>query len=687
LTALSCATLHKIGINPTDVNIFLWFPYPEQLNLIILLIMLSSQRIINCPNSECEQPFNSVGDAICDRCHTPLIYRYLWATGNQAVEVPLGTKVADRYEVIKPQIWLDTQPALLPDIPPEIPNIVLPYLRLYSQHLHIPQAYGFTSLAVEDGDILLLENAPIDETGCIYPTITDSWQQASAIRQVYWLWQILQLWTPLSELAVAQSLLLPDNLCVQGWCIRLLELHPDTEKPTLQDLGDSWRNWVEVANTSICEQLNIIIELMCEPEIDLQIINTQLNQLLLTIAAESPLILTIAGATDTGTVIKHNEDACYPSHLQKIDSKLQARLSIICDGIGGHEGGEVASQLALQSLKLQMRALLVEIGEQTELLTPDLLHQQIESCLRVVNNVVWSRNDEQKRQGKERMATTLVMSLQIPQRVITYSDSEQELGNSHELYIAHIGDSRAYWITQNYCQLLTVDDDMVKREVGLGKSLYHQAVKKPEAKALTQALGTKEAEFLNFSIQRFIIEEDGILLLCSDGLSDRNLVEQSWQDYAIPVLTGDLDIEDATQELIKLANEKNGQDNISVVLTLCRVAKPSSMAIIPAPPAEIIAPQPLAVPDSDELIIPPSIEIDLTESSQALLDLNLSAEPVTPIKASRSKGLVLFTGLLVLLLGSSTLGLFAWWQLYPQSFQQVCRQLPQKVREFCPGRE
>ena len=289
-----------------------------------------------------------------------------------------------------------------------------------------------------------------------------------------------------------------------------------------------------------------------------------------------------------------------------------------------------------------MRALLVEIGEQTELLTPDLLSQQIESCLRVVNNVVWSRNDEQKRQGKERMATTLVMSLQIPQR-------REQLENSHELYVAHVGDSRAYWITQNYCQLLTVDDDMVKREVGLGKSLYRQALQIPEAKALTQALGTKEAEFLNFSIQRLIIEEDGILLLCSDGLSDRNLVEQSWQDYAIPVLTGDLDIEDATQELIKLANEQNGQDNISVVLTLCRVTKPPSMAIIPAPPAEIIPPQPLAVPDAEALIIAAPIETDLTTSSQALLDLSLTEAPTAPIKPSRGKGLVIFAGLLVIL--------------------------------------
>jgi protein phosphatase len=108
------------------------------------------------------------------------------------------------------------------------------------------------------------------------------------------------------------------------------------------------------------------------------------------------------------------------------------------------------------------------------------------------------------------------------------------------------------------------------------------------------------------------------------------------------------------------------------------------MAIIPAPPAEIIPPQPLAVPEAEALIIAATIETDLTASSQALLDLSLTEAPLKP---SRSKGLVLLAGLLVLLLGSTTISLFAWWQLSPQSFSQVCRQLPQKVRELCPGRE
>jgi protein phosphatase len=56
------------------------------------------------------------------------------------------------------------------------------------------------------------------------------WTQASAVRQVYWLWQILELWTPLEELGVASSLLVPDNLRVEGWRLRLRELYTDAVK-------------------------------------------------------------------------------------------------------------------------------------------------------------------------------------------------------------------------------------------------------------------------------------------------------------------------------------------------------------------------------------------------------------------------------------------------------------------------
>jgi protein phosphatase len=108
------------------------------------------------------------------------------------------------------------------------------------------------------------------------------------------------------------------------------------------------------------------------------------------------------------------------------------------------------------------------------------------------------------------------------------------------------------------------------------------------------------------------------------------------------------------------------------------------MAIIPAPPAEIVSPSPLAVADAETLIVSTLIETDLATSSQALLNLSLNEEATTPISPSKGKSWVLFVVFLLLLMGSTSVGLFAWWELYPQSFQQVCRQLPEKVRKFCP---
>lgn len=632
-----------------------------------------------------------MGDKLCASCQTPLVHRYLWATGSLSAQIPPGTKVADRYEVISQQIWLDTQPGLPPDVPEELPTEVIPYLRLYQEPLHLPQAYGFASnLEGDTTDILLLENVPIDDTGNIYPTIVEAWEQATAVRQVYWLWQILQLWTPLSELGFSRSLLVVDNLRVQGWCVRLLELYqtPADEKLSLQSLGECWQFWVASAKTSVAKGLQNIVQQMCETEIELEAINIQLNNLLLAAAAELPLVLKVAGSTDIGPIMAQNEDACYPNALSDLDEPLLSHLSIVCDGIGGHEGGEVASKLAVQSVKLQIRVLLAEVTEQTVFLPPELLQEQLEASLRVVNNVICARNNEQKRQGKERMATTIVMALQVPQRVQTSTGWQSN--NTHELYLANVGDSRAYWITRNYCQRLTVDDDVATREVRLAKSLYRKALLRPDASALTQALGTRDSESLRLKVQRFIVEEDGILLLCSDGLSDNNWVEQSWQDYAIPVLTGQLTVEDAVHNWINLANEKNGRDNTSVVLTYCRVSPEYLVPVTPALPEEIIEAEIQEEPEEQEELI------SFTESSQTLLDLDLdldmSEEPLTSPKIpptlikkpNRGKRLVMLGGVLALLVGGTSLGLFTWWQINPQGFQQICRQFPQKVQQLCP---
>jgi protein phosphatase len=309
-----------------------------------------------------------------------------------------------------------------------------------------------------------------------------------------------------------------------------------------------------------------------------------INDCLLTQAAALPLNVTIAGGTDPGKD-RHNEDSYYPAS-EELGQPLSKHLGIVCDGVAGHEGGEVASQMAVQSLQLQMQVLLQDIGQETEILTPTQSIEHIQAVLRVVNNFISSQNDEQNRQSRRRMATTLVMAMQLPQKVRTLKNSgEQGVGNSHEIYIAHVGDSRAYWITRSSCQLLTVDDDVAQREVQRGKSMPWQAAGRIDAGSLTQALGMKDSANLQPMAQRLMVIEDGVLLLCSDGLSDRRLVERSWSDYVPLILDGELPLDMAVAEWIEQARIDNGHDNASLVLMHCSVTPPK------VPEAEPIEPE------------------------------------------------------------------------------------------------
>ena len=640
--------------------------------------MISTQRIVYCTNPHCTDPVNTVGNRLCANCFTPIVYRYVWAVDTKKNNLESGEKVASRYEVISPQIWLDTQPIAIPETSEKLSRSVLPYLRLHQYQLHIPHIYGFTRLSPDSEDnILLLENAPINDKGSLYPAITDLWEHSTAVRQVYWLWQMLELWKPLSEFGVAGSLLIPENLRVQGWCVRLVELIENPNELSLQQLGQFWRPIVAISHTKVNSPLKKLVKQMCSGVVDFDTISSQLNQLLLSASAELPLTLRTFGITDKGEQLTRNEDNCFPSARDSKDDSLNNKVSIVCDGIGGHEGGEVASSLAVQSVKLQIRALLTEVTQATEIVSPDLLKQQIEASLRVVNNLICNANNQQKREKRERMATTLVMSVQIPQSITTTANWRSE--NACELYLASLGDSRAYWITRNYCQLLTVDDDVAKREVIHGRSLYRQALQRPDATALTQALGTKEGEFLHPQVRRFILEEDGILLLCSDGLSDNNLIEHYWRDYILPVVTGEISPQEAADSLIKLANQRNGHDNISVVITHCRVI-PDYLAIVSPKAADIEVLQGET----------PQEEPELAESSQALLDLRLSEdEPVneapTPVKKKQLRNpIVLLGGLLLFLLIGTAFGLLVWWVTNPKSFNTTCKRLPQEVRGVCP---
>jgi protein phosphatase len=506
-----------------------------------------------------------------------LMPRYLWAAEPQATWIPPDRLVEDRYHVITPQLWRDTKPQEPPEVLSPLPRQALAYAHLYQYKLHLPQLHGFCSLkrSGETIEIPLLDNIPIDSEGKLLPSLVEAWETATPLNQAYWLWQIIDLWAPLAGTGVLSSLVLMENLRVDGWCLRLCELIPDypsgNNKVTLSKLGTLWLQTLPPAAPAIVERLGVIFDKMQSEKASLRDVAGALNRIILEQTSKLPLMWRIAGGTDAGSVHQHNEDSYYPTPLELPQDPTGGKIAIICDGVAGHEGGEVASQMAVQLLKIQTQSLFADLMNSQQIVSPEQICNAISAIIRVVNNTITAENQSQEREDLRRMGTTMVMAIQVNQRMRNI----KRVSISHEIYIAHVGDSRAYWITPQRCQLLTIDDDIATREVKQGRDVPWHSARRADATALTQALGMKSGELIKPTIQRFLAIEDGILLLCSDGLSDRNLVESSWQDYADRILTTDMPLAEAVQSWLELAHGQNGDDNISLVLMSCQVSQPN----------------------------------------------------------------------------------------------------------------
>jgi protein phosphatase len=409
----------------------------------------------------------------------PLTSRYLWAAERQATWILADRLVEDRYHVISPQLWLDTKPQEPPEVLLPLPSQALAYAHLYPYKLHLPQLHGFCTLkrSGESIEIPLLENIPIDREGNLLPSLVEAWSKASALNQVYWLWQVINLWAPLAGTGVLSSLVVMDNLRVDGWRMRLCELIPDhpsaIDKVTLSKLGTLW--------------LQTLFSRMQAEQASLRDVAASLNKILLTLAAKLPLEWQISGGTDVGATHQHNEDSYYPTPLDLTHDSTGGKIAIICDGVAGHEGGEVASQLAVKLLKIQTQILFDDLTTSRKIAAPEQICNTIAAIVRVVNNTIATQNQTQGREDRRRMGTTMVMAVQVNQQIQT----KKGLGSSHEIYIAHVGDSRAYWITTDRCQLLTLDDDIATREVKQGRDVPWRSVNRPDATALTGSWRSK----------------------------------------------------------------------------------------------------------------------------------------------------------------------------------------------------
>lgn len=573
---------------------------------------------IYCVNPSCPQPRNAIGRERCSECQTPLLYRYLWAVGDVAAAIPAGSMVAGRYYVQGPSVWLETEPGRVPATPPDMPDRALPYLRLHRLARHLPQFYGLCLMGDQSPDVLLLENAPLDDRGQLYPAISEAWGTARNLRRLHWLRQLVSLWPALAGEAVTSSLLSMQNLRVQGGRLWLREVIADDSEAegNFRRFGDLWfawfTGWLPQVSAESEALLGVRLQDWCsqirQGTIDPAQAAQALDRLIQEAQAQYDISIAAAGITDAGRQRSNNEDACYPDTFSPLPptGAIDPGVAIVCDGLGGRERGEVASQMAVQSLQLQAQALISEAINAGELIDAAIAMEQVQAIVRVANNLIVTHNDSQGREARQRMATTAALAIALPQPLRPPFVENTTI--ARDLYLAHVGDCRAYWISASGCIPLTVDDDLAGREVEAGLRPYREALSQPNGGAIAQALGAKEADFLHPQVQRWIVDEDGLLLLCTDGFSDGGWVEQTWREYGLGIVTGQRSLPETLKAWVAAAVAINGSDNTSASALLCRLV-PLSAAI----------PDPWTAAPEDVALAPATWESEMSEASKALL--------------------------------------------------------------------
>lgn len=259
-----------------------------------------------------------------------------------------------------------------------------------------------------------------------------------------------------------------------------------------------------------------------------------------------------AGVTDVGSQRDHNEDyfgietKVNKLELPRTETVGARGLYILCDGMGGHAGGEIASKLAVDTLREYFQNCWLDK-------LPD--KETILQAVCYANKAIYDVNQQDARSGVGRMGTTLVMLLVQDTQVAA----------------VHVGDSRLYRLTRKRgFEQITIDHEVGQREIirGVDPTI---AYSRPDAYQLTQALGPRDDNFIAPEVQFFEIDEDSLFVLVSDGLSDNNLLETHWQENLQPLLNSETNLQSGLRDLIDLGNKYNGHDNITAVLIRTKV--------------------------------------------------------------------------------------------------------------------
>jgi len=232
--------------------------------------------------------------------------------------------------------------------------------------------------------------------------------------------------------------------------------------------------------------------------------------------------------SDVGKVRLNNEDAFYFPR----ESGNFPELYIVADGMGGHQGGEVASEIAVNEVSSYINSHL----------SPDTDAQKVkrilESSIISANNKILSLASEHNEYSG--MGTTITITL----------------FHNKGLYIGHVGDSRAYRIRDDNIEQLTKDHSLVWQLAEEGRITMEEAKTHPMKNVITKALGTDEN--IEPDILEFDLKDNDIIVLCSDGLT--NMLDND----SIKSIVCSLEPEEAALKLIEKANSNGGLDNITV---------------------------------------------------------------------------------------------------------------------------
>ena len=240
--------------------------------------------------------------------------------------------------------------------------------------------------------------------------------------------------------------------------------------------------------------------------------------------------------TDTGRVRDHNEDA--------VGSNPDIGLMVLADGMGGYNAGEVASGIAVQIVSEM--AIAGASREEREDIDPHsgLMRQSI-----VLRDAVYRANKiifqtAQSQTHCEGMGTTIVACMFYDNKVS----------------IAHVGDSRAYRLRGDSLEQLTLDHSLLQELVDRGFYSHDEAQRSTNRNYVTRALGVEPT--VEVEVHEHDVLPDDIYLLCSDGLPD--MVED--EDIHLTISTFNASLDVVGQQLIEMANDHGGRDNVSVML-------------------------------------------------------------------------------------------------------------------------